>query len=111
MMMTRKINDFKVGLPKKKKNDNRPVKGGFMFEKELCTTYILGKKESGKTVLIWNILQHRTEKNTTVVIYCPTVYADKGWADIRMVRDQRYSTYNPHKYLRRTRPKYINRIS
>jgi len=82
MIKTSKINNFKIQLPKAKKVDNRPVKGAFMFPKELCTTYILGKKESGKTVLIWNIIQHRIEKNTTVVIFCPTVYADHGWINI-----------------------------
>jgi hypothetical protein len=66
----------------KKDVDNRPVAGSFMFEKADCTCFLLGKKESGKTQLIYNIIQHRIQKNTTVVIFCATVYADDAWKGI-----------------------------
>lgn len=76
-----KINNFIV-KPIKTEEDKRQVQGSFMFDKAYCTCFLLGKKESGKTILLWNIIQNRIAKNTTVVIFCSTVYADPTWIKI-----------------------------
>ena len=81
-MIKQPINNFKVkpiNLPK----DGRPVKGKFMFAKPYCTVYLVGKKASGKTVTLFNILSNRIETNTTVVIYSSTLYCDDTWIAIR----------------------------
>lgn len=81
-MIKQPINNFKVkplDLPK----DNRLVKGKFMFAKPYCTVYLVGKKNSGKTVTLFNIMCNRIETNTTVVIFSSTLYCDDTWIAIR----------------------------
>lgn len=72
------INNFKV-IPRPIVKDNRPVQASFMFPICFCVTYLLGKKHSGKTVVIDNILQKRIGPNTTVVIFSSTLEADDAW--------------------------------
>jgi hypothetical protein len=83
-MMTKKekINHFKV-TPMKLPKDKRQVKGSFLFPKAYASVYILGKKFSGKTELIWNILKARVAENTTVVLFSSTLYLDDAWIEIR----------------------------
>jgi hypothetical protein len=81
-MEKKKINDFKV-KPIKIPKDSRPVKGGFLFPKPYCTVFLLGKKESGKTNTLFNIMCNRIESNTTIVIFSSTIYSDDNWIAIR----------------------------
>jgi hypothetical protein len=76
-----RVNNFKVE-PIKLKEDTRPIKGGFMFPKSEIVAYVLGKKESGKTHLLFNIMCNRIYTNTTLVIFSSTYEADRGWIEI-----------------------------
>jgi hypothetical protein len=76
-----RVNNFIV-TPLKLPVDNRPVKGAFMFDKAYGALYAVGKKESGKTVLLWNIIRERCGKDTILVLYVSTIYNDPMWIEI-----------------------------
>jgi hypothetical protein len=80
-MHKQKINNISVkpiAIPK----DKRPIKGADFFDKAYMTCYMLGKKNSGKTSNLWNIIANRIESNTTVVVFCATLHADPSWIAI-----------------------------
>lgn len=55
------------------------VKGGSLFAELYGNIYLLAKKKSGKTNVIFKILKKCTGKNTTVIIFCSTAYNDDNW--------------------------------
>ena len=45
--------------------------------------FICGRKGSGKTNVLFTIMQHCIGKNTNVVVFCNTCNSDKNWISIR----------------------------
>lgn len=81
-MSLERINDIEVKpLPTKK--DNRPVLGSKLFPKAYCAIYELGKKESGKTTVNFNIMVNCVGPNTTIVAFVPTFYNDENYLYMR----------------------------
>ena len=45
--------------------------------------YICGRKNSGKTNVLFTIMKQCTNKKTIIVIYCSTHYSDYNWIEIK----------------------------
>lgn len=79
-----RINNVEVKAIKIKGKDERPAKGNDMFPLPFFNTFILSKRNSGKSVLVGNILKKCCRKNyTTVVIFSNTLYKDGTWITLR----------------------------
>jgi len=72
------VSKVKIEVPKIEE-DKRPVKGGDIFPLLYCIIYLLAKKNSGKTVVIFNICKQCAGKNTKFIFISSTVYKDKTW--------------------------------
>lgn len=89
MINIQKINDIKV-KPIPTKEDKRPIKGSDLFPKAYCNIFLNGTPESGKSTVLENIIEHCTYKNTTVIAFVSTLYADNTWLYIREWCEKRH---------------------
>jgi hypothetical protein len=83
MFKSKKINNLKVEdlTPKPIQTDKNPYED--MFPIRWFNMFILARKHSGKTNLIYNILKKIVNKKTTsVFIFCSTVDKDNTWIDL-----------------------------
>lgn len=77
-----KINNFKI---KPLINADRPIEaigGGKLIPEPYSNIFIVGKKASGKTTILYNLLKNCVNKHTTVIIFSSTINRDKTWDDI-----------------------------
>lgn len=77
----RRINNLKVIPPKlrQSKESGKPVKGRMIYNETSYITFILAKKKSGKTVLLFNILHNSIDKRTKVFIFCSSISKDQTY--------------------------------
>jgi len=79
-----RINSVEVKPIKIKGKEEKPAKGHDMFPMPFFNTFILSKRNSGKSVLVANILKKCCRKNySTVVIFSNTLYKDGTWITLR----------------------------
>lgn len=84
IVSTKKINNCKVRtIPKEEEEDKRPIKGY-----EICchlygNVYLVAKKNSGKTTLIWNIINRCAGRDTVIIAFVSTIDNDANWRAIR----------------------------
>lgn len=76
MITVKKINKEKVNCIKLKKNDELKVKGVNLFEEIYANIFLLARKKSGKTTLLWNILRKCSDADTRIIIFSATVQKD-----------------------------------
>lgn len=76
-MELKKLNDIIVKPPPNVKKPIQNIKGKCMFDEIYANLFIVAKKKSGKSVVIWNILKNCIDKKTKIIIFCPTVKKDK----------------------------------
>lgn len=83
-MQVKKINNFVIKpIHGKGESDNRPIKGKDLIPMLYCVTFIVAKKNSGKTTVIANILRNCVGRDTKVVVFCATLNNDPTWVAIR----------------------------
>jgi len=84
MLQVKKINNIVVKPPQilDKTKDPRPVKGRELLPECYGNTFICSKKKSGKSVTIFNILRHCVGRDTTVIVFCSTLYKDPVYKGI-----------------------------
>ena len=81
MITTKKINEYKIKLipnidkPKTLLNEN-------LFSEPFPNILILAKKKSGKTTVIYNILDRLVDKNTIVIFFVSTLLKDSSYKQI-----------------------------
>lgn len=84
-----KIKADQVKVPKIETYDDRFVVAKDWFSIPYSNIFISASKKSGKTILIYNIMQKCAGKNTKVFIFCPTFENDKTYkAIIEMLEDK-----------------------
>jgi hypothetical protein len=89
MITTKKINDVvvKVAKQNKKDTDTRLAKGYKLFPEPYANIFICAKKKSGKTNLLFNILDETVGRDTHVLFFVSTIFKDKTYkAILRMLR-------------------------
>ena len=98
-----RINNVEVKPIKIKGKDERPAKGHDMFPMPFFNTFILSKRNSGKSVLVANILKKCCRKNyTTVVIFSNTLYKDGTWITLRKWCKKNHIDFVGHTDIRYT---------
>jgi hypothetical protein len=82
MIKIKTINHELVKPIKLPKIEEKNIKGYDLFPELYANIFILGKKKSGKTSVIFKILKSCCNKKTIVVIFCSTVHKDSNYIEI-----------------------------
>lgn len=83
-MERKRINKVQcTAIPLRGQKDTRPVKGVELFPEIYANIFLCAKKKSGKTSVIYNILQRCVGRDTSVVAFVSTLNKDAGWETIR----------------------------
>lgn len=101
-MKTKKINDFVVKIPSSSKKGfgNKIIVGKDLFEEPYANIICVARKKSGKTTVIYNILDQCCGPNTKVIVFCNSVFSDKIWLDdIPKLLKKKNVYYEPHTSL------------
>lgn len=69
--------------------DKKRVKGKEMFPELYANIYIAGRKKSGKTQLLYNILEHCAGRDSKVLLFGATVNKDATYEEIKKMLDRR----------------------
>jgi hypothetical protein len=64
-------------------SDKRPIKGEQLFSEIFANIFLVARKKSGKTSVIYKIVKDCVDKHTTVVAFVSTLYKDDNWIAIR----------------------------
>ena len=79
-----KINKARVrSIPKEGDDDTRPIKGYEICPHLYANIYLVAKKESGKTTLIWNFIDRCAGRDTKIVAFVSTLNNDANWRMIQ----------------------------
>ena len=82
-LLFRQINSHVVNAVPLQDVDLRPVKGKDICAEAFANIFLVAKKRSGKTSVIFKLLKECSGKNTRIIVFCSTVYKDKNWIGIR----------------------------
>lgn len=78
-MKIKKVNNIVI-KPIKEENQNvLPVKGQELIDNCYANIFCLAKKKSGKTTVIYRLMQKTIGKDTKVFIFCSTVHKDPAY--------------------------------
>ena len=90
MLTLKKINNVHISaVPMTTPPDERPVLGADLFPTTYDSTFICSRKKSGKSHLLYRILERVTDKRTNIVIICPTHERDPVYAEIKRLLTRR----------------------
>ncbi len=82
MIRIKKINKEKITPVKLPKLKPENIKGYDLFPNVYSNLFILGRKHSGKSTVIFKILKKCADKDTKLYIFSSTVYKDPTWIHI-----------------------------
>ena len=90
MLTLKKINDVRIdAVPMTTPPDERPILGADLFPTVYDSTFICSRKKSGKSHLLYRILERCTNKNTNIFVICPTHERDPVYAEIKRLLAKR----------------------
>ena len=75
-MWTKKINNEKVKPIPVPVVDKTKVKGYCIFPEVYSNIFLVARKKSGKTSVIWKILRSCSGRDTKIIIFASTLYKD-----------------------------------
>lgn len=78
---THRVSSSEIKVSKQEKKETR-VKGSDWFSREYPNIFLLGKKASGKSTVVQNILEHCSGKNTKFIFIVTTIDKDQTWKNI-----------------------------
>jgi len=81
-MQTEKLSNYKVVAKKLKSSSITTWKGSELFDYIYASIYIIAKRKSGKTQLIYNILEECTDPSVHVVIFSGTSHKDDTYIEM-----------------------------
>ena len=67
---------------KKLSISKKPFKGADWFDNAFANIFLLARKNSGKSTVVANIIEHMSGKDTSYIFVCSTVDKDPVWVDI-----------------------------
>jgi hypothetical protein len=89
-VVTKKVNNCKVRtIPHEGGEDKRPIKGYELCPCLYANIYLVAKKNSGKTTVIWNIIDRCTGRDTIIFAWVSTLNNDANWRTIRKMCEDR----------------------
>ena len=90
MLKTTKINNIKVLPVITNKREPDKIGGYNFFPEPYCNIAILGKKHSGKSSTLFNILKACANKNTHIWLFASTIHRDDTYKEIiKMLEDKK----------------------
>jgi len=107
VITVQKINTIHVKpLKSMKPKFDRPAKGHEMFPNPYANIFILSRKNSGKSVLVSNIIQKVTRANyTTIVVFSNTLLKDPCWISLKKWCKKHNRDFIGHTSIQYTDPK------
>jgi len=80
MLVTKTVNKCRVNrIPQEGEGDKRPTKGFELCPHLYANIYLVAMKNSGKTTLIYNIINRCAGRNTKVIAFVSTFHNDVNW--------------------------------
>jgi len=92
MFTRKKVNEYKISVPKQIKKENE-WKGSDCLDVRYFVMGILGKRRSGKSTLIYSLLKYFASTKTIVIFFCPTFWKDGTYEAIRRYLDSKNIVY------------------
>ncbi len=87
----KKINNIEIKPIKfAKPPDNRPVRGGEMISECFANIFICARKMSGKSTIIFNILEQCMGPETIIVCFCSTLNKDPAYHEMQKKYKDRF---------------------
>lgn len=99
MLKITKINKEIVKTIKKVQTDSKNIRGSSMFPEIYSNIFLLARKKSGKTVLLFNILKKCIGRNTRVIIFSGTAYKDYNMVHIRKYLKKKKIEHEVHQSI------------
>lgn len=87
-----KVKPVKVAKP----TDERPVKGGDLFPTIYGNVLFLASTNTGKTTVLYKVIEETTTKDTTCIFFVSTLYSDDVWESILEMCKNRGIPYIAH---------------
>ena len=97
MLRVKKINNsivHPVPIPELSKEEMKPIKGADLFSEIYCNTFILAKKKSGKSSVLYKVVKETTDPRTKVYAFVSTLNKDKIWHTIRKYCETKSMEFN-----------------
>src|SRR6185312_4393675 len=86
--MEKKLNNIEVQPIKLEGSGKKlEVKGAAMFSEPYANIFLVAKKKTGKTTVIYNIIKRCATKDTVVVAFVSTLTKDPAWIAIEKYCD------------------------
>lgn len=73
----------------KTEDDDKPIKGYDLIPELYANIFLMAKKKSGKSTILFNLLRKCSDKRTKVIIFCSTLYKDATYKQIREYLDSK----------------------
>ena len=89
MIQRKKLNECivkPINIPKIQRDD---IQGGDVFDELYNNVLIMAKKKSGKSIVVLYILDNTINRNSSVIIFCPTFHKDDVWISIAKMLDKK----------------------
>lgn len=81
---TKKVNNVKVRkVPDGKEEDTRPIKGYDLCPYLYANIFLCAKKNSGKTTVVWNLIDRCAGRDTIIIAFVSTLNNDASWMAIQ----------------------------
>ena len=99
--MLKQINDVTIKpLPMIGGGDTRPVKGSELFPELYANIFLCAKKNSGKSSVIYNIIDKCSGRDTKILAFVSTIHKDNAWKQIAELCKKRKLHFEPHTSLK-----------
>jgi hypothetical protein len=80
-------------------DNNKPIKGYDVIPELYSNIFLMAKKKSGKTTILYNLIRKCADKKTKVIIFCSTLYKDASYKNIRDYLDRHHIEWEGHTSL------------
>lgn len=96
----KRINDTKVHKVKLiSEEDKRPIKGESLFPELYSNIFLVARKKSGKTSVIYKIIKECACPQTIVIAFVSTLYKDETWKSIMKMCKSKHIPFIGHTSL------------
>ena len=95
MIKTKKLNEFKVSKIRLPQISQKKIKGGELIPL-YSNTFIVAKKNSGKSTAIFNMLKKCADRDTILDLFVSTIEKDRSWIQIVKYFTDKGLTVNSH---------------
>ena len=90
MFKTQKINKVKLQPVLNNNNiDPKMIRGYDFYKEPYCNICTIGRKKSGKTVLLYRALENCVSKGTNVMIFSPTCHIDPTFKEMKKMLEKK----------------------